>query len=61
MGKKGGKKMPSAAQAKVINFFGNRQTNKHKSKFTQVKPIKKLTDEEMKASQKFINDGWERD
>jgi hypothetical protein len=61
MGKKrSGKRM--SATAKVIDFFSaTRPTKKNSSKYTQVKPIKKLSDKDMKASQKFINESWERD
>lgn len=34
---------------------------KEKGWESEVKPIKKLSAEDTKASQKFINDGWDRE
>lgn len=34
---------------------------KFEDRFTEVKSIKKLSDEDVKASQQFVNDGWIRD
>lgn len=47
--------------AKVININDGRQSKKNIAKYQQVKPIKKLSDRDMKASQEFIRRSWERD
>lgn len=61
MGKKrSAKKMSANAAARVFDF-GTAKRKKQDSKYTQVKPIKKLTCEQMKSSMDFKRDSWERD
>lgn len=57
--KKGGNKMSTLAR--VININDSRQSKKNTSKYQQSKPLKKLSDHDMKQSMEFKRRSWERD